>query len=78
MTREELREKIAKTLFNRKWPEYIWEKESKSQQSYWLNEVDQILALLDKEGWKSPEDCQGEFMVGFDAWIREQNKRGQP
>jgi hypothetical protein len=71
MTRDELREHIVDILRD--------VAEQGYEQKFGYNSVgsfaDEILTLI--ADWKSPEDCQGEFMVGFDAWIREQNKRGK-
>jgi hypothetical protein len=40
--------------------------------------ADVVLALIEKEGYKSPEQCRQEFMIEFEAWAKgEYGKEGQ-
>lgn len=34
------------------------------------------MGLLKEAGWKSPEECQAEFMIELEAWVREKNREG--
>jgi hypothetical protein len=32
--------------------------------------IEGAIELLKSKGWKSPEECQAEFMINFDEWAR--------
>jgi hypothetical protein len=72
MTRDKLREHIIDILRNVAEQGYERKRGYDGVGSF----ADEILTLF--ASWKSPEDCKAEFMIGVEAWAREEwKKRGK-
>ena len=66
MSEQELREKIARWLYELSYPgieDFAWEKLSPDEQEVWLRHADQTLALIKEAGWIDPATVvmPGEF-----------------